>query len=98
MNTVNLGHLKKLLESTKGDLVDLRKNLNEGHKSLRKLTKETEDKYNNQLKQVNAIPQTKKSVEKYLQGIKILIDDEDRKKKLALSSINSAIKNIAMTL
>ena len=94
MNKDNLGHLKKLLESTKGDLVDLRKNLNEGHKSLRKLTKETEDKYNNQLKQVNAIPQTKKSVEKYLQGIKILIDDEDRKKKLALSSINSAIKNI----
>jgi len=94
MNKANLGHLKKLLGSTKGDLEDLKKNLKDGHKKLRKLTEETEDKYENQLKQVNAIPQTRKSVDTYLRGLKILINEEDRKNKLAESSIDSAIENI----
>jgi hypothetical protein len=94
MNKANLGHLKNLLGSTKGDLGKLKKNLEDGHKELRELTEKTETNYENQLKQVNAIPQTRKSVDKYLRGLKILINEEDRKKDIALSSIDSAIETI----
>ena len=94
MNKANLGHLKNLLALTKKDLNDLQEKVNEAHHNLREYTKKTEENYENQLNKVNAIPQTRKSVDIYLRGLKILINEENKKKNLALSNIDSAIKTI----
>lgn len=96
MDNNNLGHLKELLESFKKNLGNLKTDLNEGHKELREITKKITDEYAKQLDEVNK--KKRKDIEKYVKGLKIVIDEEDRKKGIAISSIESAVKNINKVL
>ena len=94
MDKNSIASLKGLLNSLKSDLDELSGKLSQGHKKLKEVTKETEEKYKKQLEQVEAAAKTRKNVDTYLRALKILIDEEDRKKKIADENIDLSKKNI----
>ena len=94
MDKNSINSLKNLLNSLKSDLDELSGKLNQGHKKLKEVTKETEEKYQKQLEQVEAAAKTRKNIDTYLRGLKILIDEEDRKKKIADENILLSKSNI----